>query len=239
MKVTLTHYTENPLRAIEEAACNCYDSKPTKSGAIAKACIKSGHHSVTEFAQFTFHIEGVSRALTHQLVRHRMASYAQRSQRYVGENDFDYVVPPTIKNNTEAIEKYIRCMKEIRQRYEELQNLGIPNEDARMVLPNACCSTIEVSMNLRELMHFCNERLCTRAQWEIRTLAIAMKKEVVAVCPELADFLVPKCEINKDFPYCNEHNSCGRHNSLGEIKEVLGSLEEIKEVLDNKNPIMV
>ena len=90
MKVTLTRVTENPIGAIEEAACNCYNSEPT-GGKIMKACYNSGHHSVLEFADFTFHIEGVSRALTHQLVRHRLASYAQRSQRYCGENGFEYV----------------------------------------------------------------------------------------------------------------------------------------------------
>ena len=89
MKVTLTRVTENPIGAIEEAACNCYNSEPT-GGKIMKACYNSGHHSVLEFCDFTFHIEGVSRALTHQLVRHRLASYAQRSQRYCGEKLFNW-----------------------------------------------------------------------------------------------------------------------------------------------------
>ena len=105
MKVELTRITENPILAIEEAASNCYNSKATGDGKIMKHCIKSGHTSVTEFCDFTFHIEGISRALSHQLVRHRMASYAQRSQRYVSESEFDYVIPKSIKSNQGAFEE--------------------------------------------------------------------------------------------------------------------------------------
>ena len=171
MKVTLTRVTENPIGAIEEAACNCYDSEPT-GGKIMKSCYKSGHHSVLEFADFTFHIEGVSRALTHQLVRHRLASYAQRSQRYCSEGNFDYVIPSSIKSNQGAFEEYTELMYNIADIYRVLQEMGISNEDARYILPNACETTIEVKMNFRTLIHFMNERLCTRAQWEIRQMAL-------------------------------------------------------------------
>ena len=217
MKVTLTRITENPIGAIEEAACNCYNSQPT-GGKIMKACYKSGHHSVLEFCDFTFHIEGVSRALTHQLVRHRMASYAQRSQRYCSEDGFEYVLPLTIKNKECAKIEYDKLMDKIAETYEYLQELGVPNEDARYILPNACETTIEVKMNLRELIHFMNERLCTRAQWEIRQLAREMKLAIEAECPELAEYLVPKCEKH-DYHFCTEHKSCGRHPTL---KEALG-----------------
>ena len=216
MKVTLTRVTENPIGAIEEAACNCYNSEPT-GGKIMKACYNSGHHSVLEFCDFTFHIEGVSRALTHQLVRHRLASYAQRSQRYCGENEFNYVIPPSIKNNEEARHVYNALMGYINMQYKRLQELGIANEDARMVLPNACETVIEVKMNLRSLIHFMNERLCTRAQWEIRQLALAMKKAVEEQYPELAVYLVPKCEAHAPYAFCTEHKSCGRHDTLKEI----------------------
>ena len=216
MKVTLTRVTENPIGAIEEAACNCYNSEPT-GGKIMKACYNSGHHSVLEFCDFTFHIEGVSRALTHQLVRHRIASYAQRSQRYCSENGFDYVTPFSVKQDLEKIQAYNRAMLYAEKAYRELQELGVSNEDARMVLPNACETVIEVKMNLRSLIHFMNERLCTRAQWEIRQLALEMKKCVLAVYPELAEFLVPKCEIHKKQPFCPEHSTCGRHPRLKDI----------------------
>ena len=216
MKVTLTRVTENPVGAIEEAACNCYNSEPT-GGKIMKSCYKSGHHSVLEFCDFTFHVEGVSRALTHQLVRHRLASYAQRSQRYCGENDFDYVMPRSISENLEARDKYQKFMYECGQLYADLQQYGISNEDARMILPNACETVIEVKMNLRSLIHFMNERLCTRAQWEIRQLAREMKRCVEEQYPELAKYLVPKCEAHEGTPFCSEHSTCGRHPLLKDI----------------------
>lgn len=219
MKVTLTKVTENPVEAIELAACNCYDSQPI-GGKIMKSCYNSGHHSVLEFADFTFHIQGVSRALTHQLVRHRLASYAQRSQRYCSEDGFGLVIPPSIKNNEVAAKIYEDNLNFIRNAYLNLQSLGIPNEDARYILPNACETTIEVKMNLRSLIHFMNERLCTRAQWEIRHLAQEMRKCIVEQYPELEGFLVPKCEAHKDLYFCTEHSSCGRHPTLKSIAAV-------------------
>ena len=218
MKVTLTRVTENPIGAIEEAACNCYNSEPT-GGKIMKACYNSGHHSVLEFCDFTFHIEGVSRALTHQLVRHRLASYAQRSQRYCGEGNFDYVIPPSIQKDEDTLHTYTALMGYINMQYEKLQRAGIPNEDARYVLPNACETVIEVKMNLRTLIHFMNERLCTRAQWEIRQMALLMKRCIEEQYPELSKYLVPKCEIHEGMPFCTEHKSCGRHKTLKEIYE--------------------
>ena len=226
MKVTLTRVTKDPILAIEEAASNCYNSEATGDGKIMRHCIKSGHQSVTEFCDFTFHIEGISRALSHQLVRHRMASYAQRSQRYVSESEFDYFVPKSIKGNQGAFEEYTELMYQITDTYRLLQEMGIPNEDARMVLPNACETVIEVKMNLRALMNFMNERLCTCAQWEIRNMAIAMKKAVVEQVPELEQYLVPKCEkYGKEFGFCmetkkrREQLKCNRHPRLEEIFE--------------------
>ena len=219
MEVKLTRVTYNPIDAVEEAACNCYDSKPT-GGKIMKSCYKSGHHAVLEFADFTFHISGVSRALTHQLVRHRLASYAQRSQRYCGENEFNYVIPPSICKNEEAYKHYTNFMRECNELYEDLQKAGIPNEDARYVLPNACETTIEVKMNGRTLIHFFNERLCTRAQWEIRQIAMMMKKcvkEHNEQCAEFAKLFVPKCEAHLGTPFCTERSTCGRHPLLKDI----------------------
>ena len=226
MKVTLTRITENPILAIEEAASNCYNSEATGDGQIMAHCIKSGHTSVTEFCDFTFHIEGISRALSHQLVRHRLASYAQRSQRYCSEGNFDYVIPNSIKSNKGAFEEYTELMYTITDTYRLLQEMGIPNEDARMVLPNACETQIEVKMNLRTLMNFMNERLCTCAQWEIRNLAWEMRKQVLLQVPELDDYLVPKCEkYGQQFGFCTETKQrreqikCNRHPRLAEIFE--------------------
>lgn len=226
MKVTLTRMTKDPIKAIEEAASNCYDSVPDGSGKIMKHCIKSGHQSVTEFCSFTFHVEGVSRALSHQLVRHRIASYAQRSQRYCSEDGFKYVVPESIQNNSEALYTYETLMRIIENSYKTLQELGIPNEDARMVLPNACETVLEVKMNLRTLMNFMHERLCSCAQWEIRKLARLMKKAIIEQVPEFEEYLVPKCErFGKEFGFCTETKArrealkCNRHPRLADIFE--------------------
>lgn len=232
MVVSLTRVTYDPVGAIEEAAANCYNTKKWTPGKMMAHCINSGHLSVAEFAHFTFHIEGVSRALTHQLVRHRMASYAQRSQRYCGEADFEFFIPPTIKTKEQKA-LYLQTMQDINKAYIQLQKLDVPNEDARYVLPNACCTSIEVSMNLRELMHFMNERLCVRAQWEIRHLADAMRETVIAQFPELAPYLVPKCEAHgKEFAFCAEEKGCGRHPSL---KEVFNKEKTDVDVEDLKN----
>ena len=236
MKVTLTRVTENPILAIEEAASNCYNSEATGDGKIMKHCIKSGHTSVTEFCDFTFHIEGISRALSHQLVRHRMASYAQRSQRYCSEDGFDYVTPDKISPDSPAKVIYDNAMDYLANTYKLLQELGINNEDARMVLPNACETIIEVKMNLRALMNFMNERLCTCAQWEIRQLALAMKKAIVEKYPELEPYLVPKCEkYGKEFGFCmetkqrREQLKCNRHPRLADIFECYHNYKDMCE----------
>ena len=219
MNVELIEYTREPVEAIERAASTCYDSQPSGEGRIMRHCYRSGHHSVLEFADFTFRISGVSRALTHQLVRHRMASYAQRSQRYCREDGFDYVTPASVAKDEQAQKTYTEAIRAIREAYAGLLRSGIPAEDARMLLPNACCTEICVKMNLRELIHFCNERLCSCAQWEIRAVAREMVREVVAVAPELKDFLVPKCEAHAPYSFCTESRSrsCGRHPLLADV----------------------
>lgn len=235
MEVKLTRFTGDPIKAIEEAASNCYDSVPDGSGKIMKHCIRSGHTSVTEFCDFTFHVSGISRALSHQLVRHRIASYAQRSQRYCSEDGFGYVTPKSISDSERANYIYNELMEKIEEYYETLQSLGIPNEDARMVLPNACETVIEVKMNLRTLMNFMNERLCTCAQWEIRQLAQEMRRLVLEVIPQLEPYLVPKCErYGKEFGFCMETKSrrealkCKRHPRLADIFEDYRNYNDMK-----------
>lgn len=233
MKVELTRITEDPILAIEEAASNCYNSEAVGDGKIMKHCIKSGHTSVTEFCDFTFHIEGISRALSHQLVRHRLASYAQRSQRYCVEDDFGYVLPHSIKNSPDALKMYENIMESLAEGYHALNsNLGIPAEDARMILPNACETQIEVKMNLRALMNFMNERLCSCAQWEIRELAMKMRNAIIEKVPELTDYLVPKCEkYGKEYGFCNESKSrtCGRHPRLKEIFDCYNEFNGVQQ----------
>ena len=220
MNVTLTRVTENPVQAVEEAASNCYDSEPTKDGRIMNACYKSGHHSVLEFADFTFHIEGVSRALLAQLTRHRVASFAVRSQRYVREDDFGFVTPNTIKSNPDATHEYLNFMEQCKYTYRHLIEYGIPAEDARFVLANSCETILEVKMNGREMIHFMNERLCNRAQWEIRDLAKQMRQCVADYneeCAKFAKMFVPKCFIHAPYSFCTEHNSCGMAPKLKDV----------------------
>ena len=219
MKVELINYTKNPVESIETAASTCYDSQVTADGRIMRHCYKSGHHAVLEFCDFSFRISGVSRVLTHQLVRHRMASYAQRSQRYCVEDGFEFVTPTSVSKNAEAHELYEKTVETIKRAYSGLLEMGVPAEDARMLLPNACCTEICVKMNLRELIHFCNERLCACAPWEIRAMAREMVRAVVEVAPELKAFLVPKCEAHAPYSFCTESKSrsCGRHPLISDI----------------------
>lgn len=184
---------------------------------LIKHVLDSSHLSVMEHVSLTFFIEGVSRALTHQLVRHRQGiSFSQQSQRYCEfKNGFTYVTPDKIQLNKDAISLFNRTMNEINDAYLKLISLGIPAEDARAVLPNACCSNITVTVNLRELMHICNERLCSCAQHEIRKLIKEMTNEVVNILPFMKNYLVPKCVM---LGYCNESKtrSCGRMPIKGE-----------------------
>ena len=205
MKVTLIQATPNPVETIAQIASICYDSDPKNPMGLVKHLYANGHHSVMEHIYFTFKIEGISRACSHQLVRHRHCSFTQRSQRYCSEDGFDYVTPPSFGetrygNGMLAWERY--CIDAIQTNYGLLQKIGIPNEDARYILPNACATSLYLSCNLRELIHMANERLCTRAQWEIRELVSEMCK---LVDPNLQFMLVPKCKSGRII--CN--SPCG------------------------------
>lgn len=225
MRVELIAYTQrpgakpgqNPLSVVEQAACMCYDSKQTESNAIAKSCVKSGHTSVLEHISFTFQVSEVSRALLAQLTRHRIASYTVRSQRYCEERILNAVVPKAMKKNeyTEAL--YHNSLLSASMFYNSLLDQHVPAEDARMVLPNACYTQLVVTMNARALINASHERLCTRAQWEIRELFQMMRAAVEPVCPEVAGWMRPKCEVNPEYPFCTETKSCGRRPKLEEV----------------------
>ena len=193
MKVSLIQATPKPIETIAQIASICYDSDPKNPLGLVKHLYKNGHHSVFEHIYFTFKIEGISRACSHQLVRHRHCSFTQRSQRYCSEDGFGVVAPKTIDRTYEK-NAYYELMDEIEDQYHKLQELGVPNEDARYILPNACATSLYLSCNLRELIHIANERLCTRAQWEIRDL---VKQMVSLVDPELQFMLVPKCKSGR------------------------------------------
>lgn len=207
MKVKLISHTKDPEKVIAAAIRQCYSpdsasemkNKLTdaEAGKFIKMVVSSGHTSTIEHASFTFSIEGVSRVLTHELVRHRIASYSQQSQRYINAKKFGFVTPPTISSKKEALEIYDQTIKELAQKYDHLIELGIPKEDARFLLPNAADVKIVVTMNARSLFNFLARRMCNRAQWEIRTMAYMMHRELMKVAPKLFKYAGPTCKTEE------------------------------------------
>lgn len=196
LKVKLLAYTPEPEKLVAAAARLCYSDKsadelmenftPDKVEAFVRKLVSLGHESPMEHVCFTFAIDGISRACSHQLVRHRIgASFSQKSQRYVKENQFEYVTPPKIAAKPELVAKFDRAMADMQAAYAELLAAGVPAEDARFVLPNAASTSFVLTMNVRSLWHFFQLRCCNRAQWEIRALANAMLAEVREVAPLL------------------------------------------------------
>ncbi len=185
MDVRLLNHTPDPERAIAAAARLCYapvgaaELTETMSDEavrrVLKTIITSGHTSALEHASYTFAVDGVSRAMTHQLVRHRLASYNQQSQRYVTYAQTPaFVTPPSVADDPTASEAFALATRAAFDAYRALVDAGIPAEDARYLLPNAMETKIVITMNIRELLHFFELRCCKRAQWEIRELAVAM-----------------------------------------------------------------
>ncbi len=232
MNVKLINYTPNPIETIYIAARTCYspDSpqelwESTKSRLVSREqmyalidkVIGAGHLSVLEHISFTFAVEGISRACSHQLVRHRIASFSQQSQRYTSPRENPFVVPETVAKNDEASKLFTEFLDYVSEVYSRLLELGIPREDARFVLPNATKTNIVMTMNFRELYQVCQVRLCTRAQWEIRELFWRVKGEIkrVAGLEGLAEYLVPKCYV---LGYCPEMKSCGLMPAKGESR---------------------
>jgi thymidylate synthase (FAD) len=203
MNVKLIGFTPNPEKIPAMAAMLTHSkSKPEdlekapekQLKAVLEEVLKLGHTSVIEHTGFTFSISDVSRSLTHQMVRHRIASYAQQSQRYVNFKEPNYVTPPTIVKNNEMKEAYDETMTIIWKQYNKLLEMGIPAEDSRFILPNAACTNIIMTMNARSLLNFFELRCCQHAQWEIRELANKMLKEVKKVAPIIFKNAGPTCK---------------------------------------------
>ncbi|WP_373897438.1 FAD-dependent thymidylate synthase [Haloimpatiens sp. FM7315] len=240
LKVKLIEYTPNPERVIAAAAKLCYSAsgideiaeKLTEENTekFLNMLVSYGHESPIEHVSFTFAIEGVSRSLTHQLVRHRIASFSQQSQRYVKLKQFEYVIPDSVKADEEAKKIFIETMEKCQEAYnmlsdrlkEKYVNEGMTNsaaekkaiEDARYVFPNACETKIVVTMNARSLMNFFRHRCCSRAQWEIRALASEMLKQVKLVAPVLFKYAGPSCLKGS----CTEGKmSCGKINEMRKL----------------------
>ncbi|HJI80749.1 MAG TPA: FAD-dependent thymidylate synthase [Eggerthellaceae bacterium] len=194
MNVELLQYPENPERAVATAARLCYapvgaaelmeTMPPERVKSVLSTIMKSGHFSTLEHVSYTFAVDGVSRALTHQLVRHRLASFNQQSQRYVKFSDgVETVKPHTVEENEEASRVFDEAIEAVIEGYQKLLDMGIPAEDARYLLPNAAETKIVITMNIRELLHFFSLRCCNRAQWEIREMAHKMLELVRPTAP--------------------------------------------------------
>ncbi|MBI3399519.1 MAG: FAD-dependent thymidylate synthase [Deltaproteobacteria bacterium] len=224
MKITLLNFTSTPEKTIALAAKLCYsDSSISQLEDKVKGIsyekfldkiLKMGHLSVLEHANFTFGIEGISRATSHQLVRHRLASYSQQSQRYVKFKEPEFVTPPSIKSNASNAKRFSDTVESLYAFYREMLEAGVPAEDARYVLPNAAETKIIVTMNARELLHFFTLRTCERAQWEIRDMAKRMLALVKKEAPIIFRKAGPGCvNTNK----CTEGEmTCGRPDEIRE-----------------------
>ncbi|MBQ1877026.1 MAG: FAD-dependent thymidylate synthase [Selenomonas sp.] len=227
LKVTLLEHTPDPERVVAMAARLCYSSSGAAELAeklsdervkeMVEKIVKLGHASCLEHVSFTFGIEGVSRVLTHQLVRHRIASYDQQSQRYVAAHGFQYITPPTIAEKPEAKAKFDALMQKIRATYDELTEMGVPKEDARYVLANAAETKILVTMNARTLLHFFNLRCCNRAQWEIRAMAYEMLRLVKEVAPTLFYNAGASCVNTGRCP--EGAMTCGKFSEMIKLRE--------------------
>jgi thymidylate synthase (FAD) len=239
MKVTLLAYTPNPADIAEISAKTCYSSKPpseiepTEDKKVLSNALLSGHTSVLEHAVFTFSIEGISRACSHQLVRHRMASFSQQSQRYVAMDDdikSNFILPDSFERAFDfegqngmgwgsegCLENFVKdYFIELHTLVERARKCGIPEEDIRYFYPNGMMTNIVVTMNARELLHFFSLRCCNRAQWEIKQLADSMLSICREVCPEIFKYGGANCE---QLGYCPEVKSCGRKETLTKIMD--------------------
>lgn len=234
MRVELLSRTPDALSLIYAAFRQCYHAgfvadmwprllageiEREKQAAFVRSVLESGHDSPVEHASFSFAVEGISRACSHQLVRHRIASYSQQSQRYVTDS-MEYVIPPSIAGIPEAKARFERFMDEVGEAYADLRDLLVANgreakanEDARFVLPQAAETKIVVTMNCRSLLHFFNLRCCTRAQWEVRRMATRMLRICQDELPALFATAGARCE---QLGYCPESAkfTCGRYPLL-------------------------
>jgi len=187
--IAITRYLRGggtPEELLEHAGRVCYRSRSRGDpGAFLRARIREGHESLIEHASATFEISGISRACSHQLVRHRLASYSQESQRYVSMDDPEWVIPPTVAADPEARAIWDRFAEQVREAYHALRERGIRKEDARFVLPNATATRIVVTMNFRELLHVFRLRISPHAQWEIRQVAVRMLEAIYPHAPSV------------------------------------------------------
>lgn len=198
MRVEIARHTPDPERVVALAARQCYSagfvmdfaSTPERDATLIRKVLGSVHLSVLEHAVFTFAIEGISRVTSHQLVRNRIASFSQQSQRYAKVGD-KVIVPLSVEGY--FANEFMRLTDELFSLYEEMVDFGVPKEDARYILPNAATTNIIMTMNARELLHFFSLRCCERAQWEIREMANEMLRQVKPIAPTIFENAGASC----------------------------------------------
>ena len=230
MEISLVTATPNPLKAAYIAARRCYSEEisipevpedTAKVANLVRRVIGMGHTGILESIQLTFHISGISRVSTHQLVRHRVAGYCQQSQRYAEVQD-NYTIPDSVIRHGFG-DEYRTFMDHAADFYKRMAAGGVPIEDARFIIPHCSHSSILVNMNARQLFDvFFPKRLCTRAQWEIRRAAKKMYELSVEYCPEIFSLTGSACEKLK---YCPEGKySCGRYSTIDQLLDSEGGL---------------
>ena len=258
LKVILLAHTPDPEKVVATAAKLCYSSSDIsslmdglteeKTAGFIEMLASIGHESVMEHTSFTFGIEGISRACSHQLVRHRIASYSQKSQRYVNENGFEFITPPEIEALPEAKAEFDRAMENLTSSYEKIADIltashrarflsegmdeksatskarKLANEDVRFVLPNACETKIVVTMNVRSLFNFFEHRCCNRAQWEIRAVAEEMLRLCLEVAPHIFAYAGPSCVATGKCP--EGKMTCGKIKEVQAYYKALASNSE-------------
>jgi thymidylate synthase (FAD) len=229
----LTQYAvEDMIDKMYTAARCCYnpgtcvelitDAQNTKTTEdkikLIQKVLDSGHQSIAEHVSITFCIDGISRSASHQLVRHRLCTYSQQSQRYcdLSKNEIDWIIPDSIRKDEYAMAAYNEALRAIEKAYCYCVDVGIKAEDARYILPNACPTNIVVTTNLRNLFHVMGLRCCNRAQWEIRAVFKELSAKLCAAIPFLAKYFKANCD---QWGFCPEGRPCGKTPTLKQILE--------------------
>ena len=222
--IELLTYTPEPERLVAVAARRSYDKRSAMQiweemtdaevARLLYRVIRHGHTSVLEHINFTFAIEGVSRALSHQLVRHRMASYTQQSQQRSNERDFDFTVPPEIRKNSELAKEFQEKVKALAEFYTRAIETGIPKGQARYILPNACVTRIIMTMNARSLFNLISQRTCGVEEWEFRMVASKIHQLLLEVAPNIFSHAGPRCITDLVCLEGKKGEKCGLYKNI-------------------------
>lgn len=227
IEVELVSYTPNPELAIAIAARTCLSNQNYKAISeklndadierIITTAIAKNHQSVLEHANFTFSISGVSRVLTHQLVRHRIASYSQLSQQRTDSSHIDFVTPPEIKKATELDMEYREMLNKCQELYKKMLCEHISRGSARYILPVASTTRIIATLNARSLINLLQQRECDVEEWEFRQVALLMHNELIRVAPRVFNNVGAPCEMTYICPEGEAGRKCKRRNRNGAL----------------------